>query len=453
MNRLLRLSYALLLLISTEGYSTWAHLELGAGNYGPDGHTKTSQGKTVLMEIEEVSEKKNYIDELEEVGRGDYNPEEQYGVLFWTLDELVSRYGDDGIFHVNDLYEEYAVFAAQKLSEYARGKGYDSIVIEAISGDYQLIDSKQTLSSFGKDKYSTAHLKNPEVSLYNVRMDGEHLYSTDHSREKARLMLRNLANLSESGLYLFILYHENFIPLEEQAEFIEKNIFYHATEEWDPVPYIYPEGGVIDKEWGRVFHIPSREPISLLPEAAAMAVEDDYVFYLIQENIDNLDIANTSDSAAKELISLIEEGYMIDALNMAKLISLLDHANPKNNATKVILKAIENRTPINADHLSSLITLLDYANPSDCAAKILMKAIEYNAPINSNHLGALINLLTHANPSNNATAVLLKAIECGIKFGPKERMLLAEASKTANALKNVDKIRNALHERELKNQI
>lgn len=184
--------------------------------------------------------------------------------------------------------------------------------------------------------------------------------------------------------------------------------------------------------------------------AATIEIEDDYIFYLLKENIDNLDSANTCNSAAKELINLIEEGYLIDALNMARLISLLDHANPKNNATKVILKAIEYRSPINAEHLNSLIDLLDHANPSNCAAKILMKAIEYNAPINSNHLGSLINLLTHASPSNNATAVILKAIKCGIKFGPKERMLLAEASKTANALKNVKKIRKELHEQELK---
>lgn len=193
----------------------------------------------------------------------------------------------------------------------------------------------------------------------------------------------------------------------------------------------------------------SEEFIDYHLRAATMEVEDDYVFFLIQENINNLDMANTCDSATKELINLIEEGYIIDALNMAKLISLLDHANPKNNATKVILKAIDHRTPINADHLNSLIALLDHANPSDCAAKILKRAIECNAPINSNHLASLIKLLTHANPSNNATDVLLKAIECGVKFGPKERMLLAEASKTANALSNVEKIRKALHEQEL----
>jgi hypothetical protein len=103
-------------------FNGWAHLELGAGNYGRDGHTKTSQAMTVLMKIEDVSGE-NYIDHLEEVGRGDYKPEEQYGVLVWTLDELVRRYGDVGVFHVNDLYEEYAIFATQRLMEYAVSKG------------------------------------------------------------------------------------------------------------------------------------------------------------------------------------------------------------------------------------------------------------------------------------------------------------------------------------------
>jgi hypothetical protein len=64
-----------------------------------------------------------------------------------------------------------------------------------------------------------------------------------------------LANLSESGLYLFILYHDNFIPVEERTELMEKGIFYHSTTEWEPVPYIFPEGDVIDQKHGRVFHV------------------------------------------------------------------------------------------------------------------------------------------------------------------------------------------------------
>jgi hypothetical protein len=259
-----RLTYILLLFITSFSplvfasdaiYHGWTHLELGAGNYGPDGHTKASQSMTVLMKIEDVSNEKNYIDELEEFGRGDYKPQDQYGVLFWTLDQLVNRYGDVGVFHVNDLYEEYAIFATQKLMDYAISKGYDSVIIEAVPGDYQLIDSEKTLSLYGKSKYSSAHLKNPEVSLYHDRMDGDQFFASEKSREQTRSMLKNLANLSENGLYLFILYHENFIPLEERTEFMEKGVFYNATNEWDSVPYIFPEGNVIEKDIGRVYQI------------------------------------------------------------------------------------------------------------------------------------------------------------------------------------------------------
>jgi hypothetical protein len=242
-------------LFSVDQFNGWTHLELGAGNYGPDGHTKASQAKTVLMKLKDVTDAQNYIDDLEDEGSGDYNPEHQYGVLFWTLDQLVERNGQEGVFHVNDLYEEYAVFAAQKLVDYALSKGYDDVIIEAVSGDYSLINPESMLSSYGRTKYDSAHLKNPEVSFYFDRMDGDNVYASKESRQQTRNLLETLANMSEQGLYLFILYHEYFVPKEEREEFIEPGIFYHQTEEWEAVPYIFPEGQVIDQSVGRVFHI------------------------------------------------------------------------------------------------------------------------------------------------------------------------------------------------------
>ena len=93
------------------------------------------------------------------------------------------------------------------------------------------------------------------MSLYHDRLDGDRLYATDRSREQTRAMLNNLANLSESGLYLFILYNDYFVPLEERTEFMEQGIFYHATNTWESVPYIFPEGNVVDKDVGKVFQI------------------------------------------------------------------------------------------------------------------------------------------------------------------------------------------------------
>ncbi|MGH7889823.1 MAG: hypothetical protein ACRENF_04655, partial [Thermodesulfobacteriota bacterium] len=236
-------------------FEGWTHLELGAGNYGADGHTQCSLQKTVLMKLIFVSQAKNFIHDLEERGTGEYNPEHQYGILFRTLDELIARHGPVGIFHVNDLYEEYTAFAVDKLKKYAHDKGYSSVIIEPVSGDYQKINPQQQLSKYRRKKYDSLHLKNPEVSFFYEGMDGDHFLATESSRQTTRDLLQNLAQLSEKGLFLFILYHNNFIPEKEQKEFMEKERFYLPTTEWEPSPYIFPEGEEIPAKWGRVFLI------------------------------------------------------------------------------------------------------------------------------------------------------------------------------------------------------
>jgi len=248
---------------SKNQFQGWIHLELGAGNYGPDGHTKASQKKTVLKKVSYVSEKDNYINELEERGRVDYLPEEQYGILFWTLDQLVERYGEKGIFHVNDLYEEYALFGVEKIQEYALSQGYLEVLIEPVVGDYQNIDARATLSKHGVKKYDSVHLKNPEVSFYHYGIDGDCFFASEESCQQTRDLLQKLANLSKTGLFLFIVYNEYFVPELERREYFEKEIFYLPTESWEPIPYVFPEGRVIGKEVGRVFHIQSS--ISLRP--------------------------------------------------------------------------------------------------------------------------------------------------------------------------------------------
>lgn len=156
----------------------------------------------------------------------------------------------------------------------------------------------------------------------------------------------------------------------------------------------------------------SPEFIEYHVRTAIEEAENEDIYLLIQQLIADLNNAGMMDYSTRELINLIDEGYKIDPFNMAKLISVLDFANPSNNATKVLIKAIETNSTITSDHFASLI-----------------------------------KLLTHANPSNNATKVIIKAIEHGINFGPKERLLLAEAGKVANARTNVEKIRQVLHEK------
>ncbi|MBN8828437.1 MAG: hypothetical protein J0H68_07005 [Sphingobacteriia bacterium] len=236
----------------------WTHLELGAGNYGKDGHTKKSQRRTVLKEFKYVSKSPNYIDELPEADLKSYNPKYQYAILFWTLDELVKRNGKTGIFHVNDLIDEYAKEATLQLKLYAKNKNYTQIIIEPIVGDYTKISPKVTLAPYRKSFYDSVHLKNPEVSLFNYGMDGDKMLSNHESRKIGRDKLQKLANLSSNGLYLFMInINDNFIPKLEKEEFIDKNIFYFKTDKWDKLPYYFPEGVMVEKALGNVFFIKS----------------------------------------------------------------------------------------------------------------------------------------------------------------------------------------------------
>jgi hypothetical protein len=245
--------------LGREKTQPWTHLELGAGNYGEDGHTKKSQRKTVLKKLTYVSKIPNYIDQLPEKDPNPYNPKQQYAILFLTLENLVTQRGPKGIFHVNDLVEEYAQHAAIRLSQYAQERRYDQVIIEPIGGDYMDLTPLRTLEKYKLTHYDSVHLKNPEVSFYHYGMDGDNMLSTPESRKKARTQLQYLANFSKEGLYFFpIDEQDSFIPQAEKKEFINKGIFYLPTTAWDPVPYYFPEGTTIDKKFGKVYFIKSQ---------------------------------------------------------------------------------------------------------------------------------------------------------------------------------------------------
>lgn len=232
----------------------WAHLELGAGNYGLDGHTKISQNMTVLMEFKFVSKAYNYIDELPTKNSKRCNPLFQYLVLFQTLDKLVNKYGPKGIFHVNDLYDSYAAYAAYYLTKYAYAQGYSEIKIETIPGDYTKILPQKSLAQYNKTFYDSLDLKNIEESFFNYGMDGEKMLYSNESREHARIKLQKLANFSWKGLNFFPLFNGNYIPKEEKEEYIEKGIFYTPSQE-EPVPYIFPEGDIVHPRHGAAYKI------------------------------------------------------------------------------------------------------------------------------------------------------------------------------------------------------
>lgn len=149
-------------------------------------------------------------------------------------------------------------------------------------------------------------------------------------------------------------------------------------------------------------------------KAAVAEIEDNDIFNLIQANIDNLKNVSAAKDATNELIFLVQEGYKIDSYNMSKLIETLT-----------------------------------WMPASTYAANVLVKAIQYNSQITLEHMTKLIKTLDHVSATDNATTVILKAIEQGVPFGLKERCLLAEMSTMISAKKNVERIRAALHLREI----
>ncbi|MEN9343764.1 MAG: hypothetical protein RLZZ453_551 [Chlamydiota bacterium] len=229
----------------------WTHLELGAGNYGTDGYTQASLQKTVGQVIPNFCTSSEYLSQ-QKTSTGNYN-REQYSLLFITLEMLVERYGQEGIFHVNDICPEYAAFATEKLQEHAMSKRYSCIIIESIPGDYKLLDPTVTLAKYNMTRYSTVHLKNPEVSFYHDKMDGNSYLSSDASCANARSLLQRLANLSHSGLYFFVPYTKEIFP-EQERQKVQKKEFYHLTAEWPPLCYIFPEGTRLPSK-GRVLFI------------------------------------------------------------------------------------------------------------------------------------------------------------------------------------------------------
>ena len=178
------------------GFDGWTHLELGAGNYGKFGGRSRKQEE--------------------------FDPAVQYAVLFWTLDELVARHGEEGIFFVNDIKNEYSSYATKKLQEYALEKGLSHVSILSAPGDYTQMPLIPLLEPFGREIFDSIHIKNPEGNFYGRHQRNN---TQEESRRKTREMLKKLANMGKEGLYLFILDTPVFLPDKEKEEFINRGIF------------------------------------------------------------------------------------------------------------------------------------------------------------------------------------------------------------------------------------
>jgi|GEM_PF-2305220 len=224
------------LLASNATLARYYHLELGAGNYGQEGHTRKALFTTYRSNNVTIPSPQTFFEGIPENASQailPLRPELQYRVLFLTLDELVKRNpGQQIVFHVNDLVPEWAEYASERLQEYANRKDYH-VIVETIPGNYFLLE--------GLNAYDSIHLKNPEL-MYAEAIDREDATMTDWSCLRMREGLQKLANLGKRGLHFFILNTEDYFPSQERTQYSMRDKFYHNTTEWAGFGYDLPDG-------------------------------------------------------------------------------------------------------------------------------------------------------------------------------------------------------------------
>lgn len=224
------------LLLSSPALARYVHLELGAGNYGQEGHTRKALFMTYSANNVGIPSPRTFFEGITEnasMAVLPLKPEIQYRLLFLTLDELVKRNpGEQIVFHVNDLVVEWADYASERLREYAGRKGYD-VIVETVPGNYFQLGTTNV--------YDSVHLKNPEL-MYAASIDGDDTTVTESSCRRMREGLQKLANLGKRGLHFFILNSEDYFPSPERTRYSMRGKFYHNTSEWKGFGYDLPDG-------------------------------------------------------------------------------------------------------------------------------------------------------------------------------------------------------------------
>lgn len=218
----------------------YAHLELGAANFGPYGHTKEGLNKTVIKEIN-VAAPGNYIERLED--KIDYCPHhyQQFFVLFRTMNDIINKNKDYTIvFHVNDIDDENTDYVTNILKDRAKECHCDNIIIEGVPGNYTLLSPKQSLAKYNLSIYNTVHLKNPDESFFHDQLAPEATYSLFSIN-------RGIDNLLKIASYAYkaILFDtlSGCIPFIAYTIMLTQGILKRSDNH--PFAYIFPEGDTI----------------------------------------------------------------------------------------------------------------------------------------------------------------------------------------------------------------
>lgn len=236
----------------------WVHLELGAGNYGLRPMDK------VFRKIE-VSPIPESIKIPQNLDKGIYNnPKIQYYPMLRTLHILVARHGADGIIYLNDFIGEDLLFAKNCLDEYIREWNEThpdkqiNVEVRMLLGDYyELCKIKLPCEH---QIFDSIHIKNPEVTFFSANLTKD---SSDRDslkkQQRSNNMMRQWANRSRSGLYLFVLNMDGFMPLTALKYGLDKGV-YTVSRDWPKIPYMFPQGLKYDTNRCLVLHVkPSKK--------------------------------------------------------------------------------------------------------------------------------------------------------------------------------------------------
>lgn len=218
----------------------WTHLELGAGNYG-----RNNKCDRIHTKVIETPVPKRLIPLPRAAIKN--NPEYQYFVLFRTLDILVQRFGPKGTFYVNDFKGPDILYTKICLENYIRRWNEKpenekiDVKVQILHGNFYKLAAQKTLPC-SDQTFDSIHIKNPDVSFMraNFTNDGDDPQSIE-KRHKTFTMMKQWANRSNSGLFLFIINLEGFIPQTALEEGLAFNIYEYSTE-WPQFPYVFPNG-------------------------------------------------------------------------------------------------------------------------------------------------------------------------------------------------------------------
>lgn len=159
--------------VFSSRFKPWSHIELGAANYGNNPYADPSYS-----------------------GSGTLG-NNQFDLLFATIDQLIKTKGNQGIFYINDRHDIAVNFTVEHLTTYlTENHPNNKIRLIALPGDFFSIELPMV---------DSIHLKNPETWFFRA-LDNE-IYQT---------RMQYFAEHAKEGLTLVTYFKHYFLPRVER---------------------------------------------------------------------------------------------------------------------------------------------------------------------------------------------------------------------------------------------